>query len=427
MRQTCSSTAPGRLTARDCLLAALFCLTVLGSGTAGAGPREEGVAPANIYDVTFSARLDPASGLAHVSLELEQSSRLVQEIRMSLPKPRYTNIRSDAPVDTSGERIVWRPGVGGSTLHYDVVIEQVRANGLKDTRITPDWALFKLDHLFPSAWSDTEDGVHAASRLALSGPRGWRFETPYGHGENKRFVVDNPGRRFDQPRGWAMAGKLAVRRDRVSRRNVSVVSPAGNGLRTNDTLSFLNWTLPALVEVFPQFPSRLLIVGGSEDMWRGGLSGNASLYMHPGRPLVSGNRTSTLLHELVHVASRMRGEDGADWIVEGIAEFYSLNLLFRSGGISRYRYEKAFETLAKWSAGTGCTATNRSQGKRNAAAALVLRDLDEEIRDRTKNKASLDTVVQNLMQESRTVSNAGFRAAAEKLVKGKVKALADCP
>lgn len=427
MRQTCSSTAPGRLTVGDRLLAALCCLAALASGTADAGPREEGVAPANIYDVTFSADLDPGAGLAHVSIELEQSSQLVQEVRMSLPQPRYTNIRSDAPIDTRGERIVWRPGTGGSTLHYDVIIEQVRTNGLSDTRITPDWALFKLDHLFPSAATETETDVHSASRLALSGPRGWRFETPYGHGEKKRFVVDNPGRRFDQPRGWSMAGKLAVRRDRISDHNVSVVSPAGSGLRNNDTLSFLSWTLPALADVFPQLPSRLLIVGGTEDMWRGGLSGSASLYMHPGRPLVSGNRTSTLLHELVHVASRMRAEGGADWIVEGIAEFYSVNLLYRSGGISRYRYDKAFKTLAKWSAGIECKATDRSQGKRTAAAALVMRDLDEEIRDRTKDEASLDTVVQNLMQESRTVSNAGFRAAAAELVKGEVKALADCP
>ena len=38
-----------------------------------------------------------------------------------------------------------------------------------------------------------------------------------------------------------------------------------------DILAFLRWTLPALVDVFPNFPQRLLIVSAAKDMWRGGL------------------------------------------------------------------------------------------------------------------------------------------------------------
>ena len=62
-----------------------------------------------------------------------------------------------------------------------------------------------------------------------------------------------------------------------------------------------------------------------------------------------------------------------------------------------------------------------------AAAALVMRALDEEIRTKTDNDASLDTLVGNLLEKSRTVTNAGFRAAAEDLVGRPVEALADCP
>lgn len=409
------------------LLAALCWCTALLAVVARAGPIEEGVDEALVYGVTHRASLDPETGLAHVSLELSQADQLVRSIFFRMPRARYMNIRSDSPVDIEGDRVIWQPGKNGGALRYDVVIEHKRSNGLPDTRITESWALFKLDHLFPAATTRTMKGAHADAMLVLTAPRDWSIETPYGYGSGKAFAVDNPKRHFDQPRGWAMAGKLAVRRDSISGRNVSVASPDGAGFRANDTLSFLNWTLPYLAEVFPQLSSRLLIVSGMDDMWRGGLSGRSSLYLHPGRPLVSGNRTSTLLHELVHVASRMRSEDSADWIVEGIAEYYSLTLLVRAGGISENRYNIAFKVLEQWSAGTGCVTTDRSQGKRTAAAALVMRNLDEEIRDASDNEASLDTLVQNLLRESRTVSNAGFRAAAEKLVKGDVKALSDCP
>ncbi len=419
--------ALSRVTRRGHITAALFLCAALLAASATAGPREEGVAAELIYEVTYRAALDPESGQARVNLELRQASHLVRKIFFRMPRTRYTNIRSESPVDIEGDRVIWQPGKSGGSLRYDVVIEQQRANGLPDTRITQSWALFKLDHLFPSATTRALKATHADARLVLTAPKGWSIETPYGYGADRTFVVNNPNRHFDQPRGWAMAGKLAVRRDSISGRNVSVASPDGSGFRANDVLSFLNWTLPSLVEVFPQTSSRLLVVSGTQDMWRGGLSGRSSLYMHPDRPLVSGNRTSTLLHELVHVASRMRSEDGADWIVEGIAEYYSLNLLLRSGGISQNRYNIAFKVLEQWSAGTACVTTDRSQGKRTAAAALVMRALDEEIRERTDNRASLDTLVQNLLQKSRTVSNAGFRAEAEQLVKGEVKALSDCP
>jgi hypothetical protein len=62
-------------------------------------------------------------------------------------------------------------------------------------------------------------------------------------------------------------------------------------------------------------------------MWRGGLPGPASLYLHADRPLISGNSTSTLLHELVHVAQSYRAAKDEDWIVEGIAEYDTLERL----------------------------------------------------------------------------------------------------
>ena len=218
-----------------------------------------------------------------------------------------------------------------------------------------------------------------------------------------------------------------MRREKIGERHISIASPKGNKLRANDMLAFLRWTLPSLIDIFPEFPKRILIVSGAEDMWRGGLSGRASLYIHPDRPLISGNRTSSLLHELFHVASGLRAKTDADWIVEGLAEYYSLTLLKRANGISDFRYNKSFDALARWSESTPCVATDRSQGKQTARTAVVMRALDKEIRSKSNDEASLDTLVQNLVYANRSITNSGFRSAAEQLTNGPVRALAECP
>ena len=240
--------------------------------------------------------------------------------------------------------------------------------------------------------------------------------------------VDDPRSNFDRPKGWLLAGQqLAIRRDVIADRRVAVGSPEGSGFRSNDVLAFVRWTLPPLVQIFPQFPGRLLIVSGPDSMWRGGLSGSGSIYLHADRPLISQNGTSTPLHEMVHVASGLHGSGGADWIVEGIAEYYSLDVLHRSNTISDQRYQASFDTLAKWSAGNKCVATDRSEGAQTAYAVGVMHALDREIRAATHDGKSLDDLARTLSEAHVPVINAGFRAAAAKLIGAAPKALAGCP
>src|SRR5690606_26023869 len=106
------------------------------------------------------------------------------------------------------------------------------------------------------------------------------------------------------------------------------------GMRRMDVLTLLTFTWPELRAVFPRDPDKLLIVGAGDPMWRGGLSAGNSLYMHADRPLVSENGTSSLLHELVHVVGRIYGKERSDWISEGLAEYYAIELLRRAGGLS---------------------------------------------------------------------------------------------
>ena len=72
-------------------------------------------------------------------------------------------------------------------------------------------------------------------------------------------------------------------------------------------------------------------------------------------------------------------------------------------------------------------ATDRSTTKQNAAAALVMRALDKEIRAATGDKKSLDDIVRALVRAHRPVTNAEFRALATGLIGKPARALASCP
>jgi predicted metalloprotease with PDZ domain len=399
-------------------LIAALCATASASGA---------VDPDKVYKVIYRATLDPQSGMANASLTIDQPRRLVRGIELAMPRERYQNIRPASQIEIKGDRVIWRPLKNGSVLRYDFVIDRKRDNGLADARITATWAMLKLDHLFPPASARVVKGATSDATMELKAPEGWGIETPFGRGAGQTLDVSNPDRLFDRPLGWMIAGKLGSRSDEVDGRTVRVASPLGSGIKANDMVAFLLWTLPSMIDVLPEFPDYLLIVSGTTDMWRGGLSGFHSLYVHAERPMISGNRTSTLLHELFHVGSRLSGSGGADWIVEGLAEYYSVEVLFRSGGISQFRYKEVFDDLEKLGAGLECKATDRSSTKQNARAALVMRALDQEIRAATGDNKSLIDVVHALVRADRPVTNADFRALATDLVGKSPKALADCP
>jgi predicted metalloprotease with PDZ domain len=109
------------------------------------------------------------------------------------------------------------------------------------------------------------------------------------------------------------------------------------------------------------------------------------------------------------------GVDG-DWIVEGLAELYSLEALVRSRTISKRRHERALARIeARGRSVRSVVATPRATGEVTARAVGLLRDLDEEIRAATGGKRSLDDVMHELASSGEAVSLAHFRALCEKV------------
>ncbi|MDZ4730389.1 MAG: hypothetical protein SH820_10665 [Xanthomonadales bacterium] len=347
---------------------------------------------ADRYSSHFQARFDPALGIATASIEISQSSSLVRVIDLAMSAARFSNFSGDGNTEYQQGRLIWTVPASGGKLQYQVKIDH-RKGDAYDARMTESWAILRLDDLFPPARVRALKGVVSQSSLSLHGPTGWVFESRYGP-VDKPLTISTQGRKFDRPTGWLAAGKLGIRRDLIRNRKVVLAGPPGQGMRRLETLAFLRWTMPRLLKVFDGFPERLLIVGARDDMWRGGLSGPSSLYLHTERPLISENATSAVLHELVHVAtSSAHARD--DWLVEGLAEYYSLEILRRSGGISQKRYDQTLQGLADWARKEKGRLRSPSSGAHTARAVLLLSNLQQELK--LNEAGSLDDIVQQLV------------------------------
>ncbi len=216
-----------------------------------------------------------------------------------------------------------------------------------------------------------------------------------------------------------IAGKLGTRRNQVGNTNVAISAPQGESTRRMDTLTFLTFVWPQMQQAFGQTPDKLLIVSAGDPMWRGGLSASNSLFLHADRPLVTEDGTSPLVHELVHMVTRISGEKEGnisdDWIAEGLAEWYSFELIFRAGAMTRERRQQIITRLAKRGEEVTFLRQARSAGAVTARAVVLLDELDQEIRLRTDNQHNLDDVVRALIPV-RKVALDDLQKAAEQLV-----------
>jgi hypothetical protein len=158
-------------------------------------------------------------------------------------------------------------------------------------------------------------------------------------------------------------------------------------------------------------------------MWRGALSAPNSFYVHADRPLISENATSTLLHETMHVGLRLIAAPGADWVVEGLAEYYSLEILRRSGTISNERYRAAHAALASWGRKVKELCELRSSGSNTARAVTILAAANGEIRKASNEAASLDDVLPPLAAHKGKITVEQFRDIVAEIAGQPVRAL----
>ncbi|MCO1336538.1 hypothetical protein MO867_19590 [Microbulbifer sp. OS29] len=372
------------------------------------------------YEILYTAEIHPDSKVAKVEIALSGKD-LPSRLTLNLSSGRYQNLKSDGPLELEGDKAIWRPKGTKARLQYRFVIDNQRSNGGYDSRITNNWAILRSDKLIVPV--SAKSSGRSVARLQLKLPEEWSAALPYPNIENHLYQLSDPKRKFVRPKGWMIVGKIGSRQDVIANTATRVAGPKEENIRRQDILAFLNWNLPELKKIFPLFPDQLLIVTADDPMWRGGLSGTRSLYMHADRPLISGNRTSSMIHELVHVGTGIHGDDESDWIVEGLAEFYSLEILRRTGGISEIRYKEAIENLATWGQGVPSLLVKRSSGPITARAVGVMQQLDKEIRVASGGKASIDDVARGLASSRGEVTLERFRSLSEQAAGRPVEAL----
>lgn len=381
---------------------------------------------ANKVNLDYHVRLLPQSDQAEVRLTLAQGSA-VRSLDFDLGDgSHYSDFKADGQWQLppgNAARGVWRPAADKASLTYRVTISHGRKSGSFDTRMTPNWALMRGDDLVPAAKLDQQDGIELVSRLEFELPGGWKsVETAWPRIGQNKFRIDNPSRLFDRPTGWMLAGQLGSRRTRLGETEVTVASPLGQGMRRMDVLTLLTFVWPQVQALYPRHPGKLLIVGVNDPMWRGSQSAHESIYLNSHLPLVSESGTSALVRELAQVFGRINGTQRSDWISEGFAEYYAIELVRRAGGMSDERYENLHGKLVRSSQKVTTLRGEQISPTQVARSVVLLQELDREIRLKTHNKRSLDDVLRGAMRLG-DIDTKAFVQLSESVIGGSSKVL----
>jgi hypothetical protein len=368
------------------------------------------------FDVLFSARFMPSQGQAEVSIRVRQSEPLMRKLEFPIDPERFFRFQGDGEITTAENTLVWEVPEKGGKLRYSVHIDHLRESSEYDARLAHDWALLRGSDLFPPGTSTTRKGATSRSTLRLRLPPSWRALVPFEADEDGGYLIAREGSRYDRPAGWMLLGeKLDVRNATISDMHVRIAGPAAHDVRTRDLMALLRWTVPELGETVGELPPSLLIVSAGDPMWRGGLSGPSSLYLHADRPLIEEDGTSPVLHELIHVVMSASAGPQGDWIVEGLAEYYSLELLRRTGTVSDKDHAATLARMKRKAAPLGRLGNGEAGPAETARGVLIMRDLDQAIREGSDGKRSLDDVLRLLQSRRGRLDRESFVAALQRV------------
>lgn len=379
-------------------------------------PAEEGGEAAQEVAFRYLVQFRPAERVAKVRLRVEQRAPGLKRLRFHIDPAQHLDFRGDGDLEREDDsHVVWRPPEGGGTARWSARLDHLRDQKSYDARLTSRWALFRGSDLVPPAASRFVGGSTSVGTVRFELPKRWKLVTPAVEIGPGRYRIDTD-RFFARPQGWMMAGRLRTVVFESAGVQVTVATPRKLGLELMELRTFLRFTLPSFRELLGEMPDRIVIVGAGDPMWRGGLSGPRSLYVHADRPLVSKDGTSPILHELMHAFMRAVSKENGDWVVEGLAELYAVHLLHRAGGMSDAERDAAIAYLRKKGRGVRSLLAPRSTGRRTAKAVGVLDRLDRKIREHSGGETSLDHVVRRLVESGAPITTAHFRKVVSDVV-----------
>jgi len=390
--------------------ALLTTLLLAQSGDAGAPPDPEVEGSAVPVRFDYRIALHPSERLAHVTLRVRQRNPGLARLRFHIEPSHHLGFEGDGAVDVDGpEHIAWQVPPSGGELSWTSRLDHLRNPTSYDARFGTNWALFRGSDLVPPAASRYVAGSRSTGTLRMELPKRWKFVSRHPIGEDGLRALEDPDRFFARPSGWMMVGKIDVHVFDVEGMEVTLATTHKLGIDLLELRSFLRWTLPTFRAILGELPDRLVIVGAGDPMWRGGLSGPDSIYLHRDRPLVDDDGTSPVLHELTHVFMGAKAGPGGDWVVEGLAEYYAIEVLYRSGGMSAEERRAAHQHLRRKGRRVETIEVDHAKSRVTARAVSVLDRLDQRMRDLTDDRANLDLVLRRLVASDEEITTDSFR------------------
>lgn len=376
--------------------------------------------PHETYSVQYTIEIDAATpARAHVRWQLAGIDE-IERIRFRFDPSRFEDFGGSGTLERRRDEILWIPSGPYAELHYTARLDHRRAPDKGyDSYAGDGWILSRTTAFFPRSAAlfrrEVEPSPESRARLALRLPRGWSSTTVLPLEGPNRYVVETLHQRFDHPRGWLLLGHMQRTDVRVGETALTIARASGVTRKVEPVTRLITQALPLVTALFDRPLPRLLIVIGSDPMWRGGLSGEESFYMHDRRPIRSRDHTSPYLHELFHVAAPFRPHADAHWVTEGLAEYYSVELQRRMGRLSDTRFQRALELFAEHGIWHHDFTRTSAPALRNNSAPLVMYALDQRIRAATGGQHGLDTVVRSLARDGGAVSTARFLGTVQRV------------
>jgi hypothetical protein len=385
-----------------------------------------------IYDVFIKRE---SLGTPRVQMTIRGGDE-VKDVTLVLEKDRYRHFRGDGTLTQLGSDIVWTPAGLVSRLEYESVLPHERRKGLYDSYGEKNWFITRTNDLFPHLILSYRKTAKSDTRVQFHLPKGWRAVAAMpevtGGGYRARPAPDY---RYEWPTGWLIFGDVVTEQakardvvitfaypkgfvgdDRVSPVQGQPVRGEKFRAKIKNAIEIYEKVIPLMADFMPAYAKHFLVVYGKTPMWRGGLSGEDSLFINWRIRNLSHDFSSTLVHEYFHVSQGFKKDkrDG-DWIVEGLAEYYSLRLLWEAGVITKEQFKTGvalYETEGRW--GLNLSRSNDKRVIYNSVP-LVMFTLDQMLQQKTGGKKSLKNVIGLLVERGEPVGTRLFQESLESL------------
>lgn len=340
--------------------------------------------------INYIVEFLPATAQVKVRIQIPRA-RWLKQAKIMLTQLELIDPKANGELRHLEDQLIWTPPRKNAELSYFINLNSARANGGYDAFITSSWALLRGEDILPGILTRKTKGVHTEVYLDFVLPNHWTsVNTGWPRVAGNQFLLSDQVAALPRAGGWMIAGELGTRHDKMGSSAITISAPKGHDFRQMETLAFLSMVWPQIEKAFVSVPQKLLITGASDPMWRGGLSSPNALYLHSDRPLVSENGTSTLLHELTHVITGIHADKQTDWFVEGLAEYYSVEFLFRAGAYTAERKKAILTGLSGWGQSVKRLTGKVCSGKSTARAAVLIAQLDEEILQCSQGQSNID-------------------------------------